>query len=129
MRRDRNSAYSLAMLMACAMTASGQTRTIELRRGLVITSSVRVRPKAYRISAPASLDSAVITIRGNDIVVDFSGVTLEGIARTDDPDLAAGARSGSTEGATSPFATHMCAAIKSASWRAIRADSRSSRMI
>ena len=86
----RNGTYSLALLVTCAMTASGQTRTIELRRGLVITASVRVRPNVYRISAPASLDSAVIVIRGNDITVDFGGATLEGIAPAADPDLAGG---------------------------------------
>lgn len=53
---------------------------IELRPGLVITSSVRVLRKIYRLSAPASLDSAVITVRGEDITVDFDGAALEGIA-------------------------------------------------
>jgi len=61
-----------------------------LRPGMVITRSVRLQPGTYRLPAPASLDSAVVTIRGNDITVDMSGVTLEGIAPDADPDLATG---------------------------------------
>src|SRR5512140_3608323 len=88
MRRRTSRVITLLLLLAAA--ASAQTRVIELRRGLVITSSVRIRPNVYRLAAPASLDSALIVIRGNDIVVDFSEATLEGIAPAADPDLAAG---------------------------------------
>ncbi len=64
--------------------------TVVLHAGLVITHSVRVVPRSYRLPAPASLDSAVVTIRGDNIVVDFSGATLEGSAPSADPDRAAG---------------------------------------
>ncbi len=57
---------------------------------MVITRSTRIAPGTWRIAAPASLDSAAITVRGDDITVDFAGVTLEGIAPESDPDLAAG---------------------------------------
>jgi hypothetical protein len=70
--------------------AAGQPAPIELRPGLVITRSVQVVPKVYRFGAPASLDSAVIVIRGNDITVDFAGAELRGIDPRDDPDLATG---------------------------------------
>jgi parallel beta-helix repeat protein len=63
---------------------------IELRSGLVVTRSVRIVPKTYRLQAPASLDSAVIVLRGDDITVDFAGATLEGQAAAADPDGAAG---------------------------------------
>ena len=69
---------------------AAQVPTIELRRGLVITHSVRVAPRVYRIAGRASLDSAVVTIRGDDVTVDFAGATLEGIAPGSDPDLAVG---------------------------------------
>jgi len=39
---------------------------------LVITQSARVAPRVYRLAAPNSADSAVITIRGDDITVDFA---------------------------------------------------------
>jgi parallel beta-helix repeat protein len=63
---------------------------IELRPGLVITRSVRVVPKRYRLPVPSSLDSAVITVRGSDITVDFTGATMEGIDPQSSPDQAAG---------------------------------------
>jgi parallel beta-helix repeat protein len=67
-----------------------QLPTITLRPGLVITSSARIVPRTYRLFAPASLDSALVTVRGNDITVDFTGVTLEGLPPGADPDRAAG---------------------------------------
>src|SRR4051812_12787617 len=67
-----------------------QLPTIELRPGMVITQSARVAPRVYKLSAPTSLDSALIVIRGDDITVDFAGATLEGTAREASPDLASG---------------------------------------
>src|SRR5450759_370058 len=64
--------------------------TIELRQGLVITRSARVAPRTYRLHAPGSLDSAVVTVRGDNITVDFAGATMEGTAPDANPDLAAG---------------------------------------
>jgi len=68
----------------------GAPPPIQLRAGLVITQSARVAPGLYRVAAPASLDSGVITIRGNNITVDFAGATLEGMAPDSAPDLARG---------------------------------------
>src|SRR6185503_3447888 len=51
---------------------------------------VRIAPGSYRLPAPASLDSSVITIRGNDITVDLAGVTLAGMDPAADPDQARG---------------------------------------
>ena len=45
---------------------------IELTPGMVITQSVRVVPKVYRLSG------APIVVRGDNITVDFRGATLEG---------------------------------------------------
>ena len=64
--------------------------TIELRPGLVITQSARIAPRVYRLAAPDSADSAVITIRGDDITVDFAGATMEGQSSDSNPDLASG---------------------------------------
>jgi parallel beta-helix repeat protein len=89
-RMRRRAAEAITLLSSLAATASAQVRSVELRRGLVITSSVRIRPRVYRLPAPASLDSALIVIRGDDVTVDFAGATLEGIAPSADPDLAAG---------------------------------------
>ena len=64
--------------------------TVELRRGLVITSSVLVARKTYELRADPSVDSAVIVVRGDNITVDFNGAELLGSARDADPDEAAG---------------------------------------
>src|SRR5213594_416286 len=77
----------LVTFLAFSSTAAAQ---VELRPGMVVTQSIRIVPKLYRLPAPASLDSAVITIRGDDITVDFQGATLEGMAPDADPDRAAG---------------------------------------
>jgi parallel beta-helix repeat protein len=60
------------------------------RAGLVITRSTRLAPGRYRLPAPTSLDSALITIRGDNITVDLRGVILEGSAPSADPDQARG---------------------------------------
>ena len=64
--------------------------TIELRPGLVITQSARIAPRVYRLAARSSPDSALITIRGDDITVDFAGATMEGMPPDAIPDLAQG---------------------------------------
>ncbi|MEP6858194.1 MAG: right-handed parallel beta-helix repeat-containing protein [Gemmatimonadales bacterium] len=63
--------------------------TIELRQGLVIMKSARVAPRTYSLPGPSS-DSAVITIRGDNITVDFAGATLAGTPSEANPDAAAG---------------------------------------
>jgi parallel beta-helix repeat protein len=85
-------AFGSAVITAHAASAHAQqpNPTIELRPGLVITQSVRVAPRAYRLAASASLDSAVITIRGDDITVDFNGASLVGLDPEADPDQARG---------------------------------------
>ncbi|WP_309669039.1 NosD domain-containing protein [Gemmatimonas sp.] len=60
------------------------------RAGMVITQSVKVRPGVYRLRAPASLDSALLTIRGNNITVDLRGVTFVGSPADSAPDAGQG---------------------------------------
>lgn len=70
--------------------AQGAPRALPLTPGMVITESVRIRPGVYRLPAPSSLDSALIVVRGQGVVVDMRGVRLEGTATDADPDQAAG---------------------------------------
>lgn len=71
-------------------TAQGRPNATVPRAGLVITHSMRVKPGRYRLPAPGSPDSALITIRGNDLEVDFTGVVLDGAPAGADPDEGAG---------------------------------------
>ncbi len=95
-RRQRvNRPTVVAVLLGLVPTVAGAQRvarrpSIELHPGLVITQSVRVVPRTYRLAAPASLDSAAITIRGDDVTVDFAGARLEGMDPNADPDFATG---------------------------------------
>ena len=57
---------------------------------MVITKSTRLRPGTYRLTAPVHPDSAVIVVRGDSLTLDLTGVVLEGVAPTSDPDQAAG---------------------------------------
>ncbi len=70
--------------------ASARAQLVELRPGRIVTRSVRFRPGVYRLPAPASPDSALITVRGDSLTVDLTGVTLEGMDPALDPDHAAG---------------------------------------
>lgn len=78
------------LLFAAAGADAQPVPSIELRPGLVITTSVRIAPKTYRLPGRASLDSAIVIVRGNDITVDFAGAVMEGMSPERDPDLAQG---------------------------------------
>jgi parallel beta-helix repeat protein len=86
----RSGAVGVALFLALPAAGLAQAAAIVPARGLVVTRSVRVKPGVYRLSAPASLDSAVITIRGNHLTIDLRGVELQGLDPTADPDQAAG---------------------------------------
>ena len=78
------------LIRAQSQSKANTTPTIELRSGLVITQSARIAPRVYRLAAPESADSAVITVRGDDITLDFAGATMEGMPADSNPDLASG---------------------------------------
>src|ERR1700694_4650738 len=77
-------------LVAAPFMRAQSPSTIELRPGLVITQSARITPRVYRLTAPESADSAVVTVRGDDITLEFAGSTMEGIPPDSNPDLASG---------------------------------------
>jgi parallel beta-helix repeat protein len=92
---SRLSVTVLSVAIAGALPAQRPTdrapyRTVELRQGMVITSSVRIAPGSYALEAPASLDSALIVVRGADVTVDFAGAELRGTDPNADPDAAVG---------------------------------------
>ena len=66
------------------------TPSVVPRNGLVITRSTRITAGTFRLQAPASLDSALITVRGDDITLDMRGVILAGVVPSSDPDQARG---------------------------------------
>ncbi|MEP6765200.1 MAG: NosD domain-containing protein, partial [Gemmatimonadaceae bacterium] len=72
------------------LSSTAPPTTIVPKAGLVITRSVRIKPGVYALPAKASTDSALITIRGNNITVDFTGVELRGTSISANPDEATG---------------------------------------
>ena len=95
-RSSRLSVLGIAGLMSMGLppTAGGQRPNslprVTLRPGLILTRSARIVPGNYRLPAPVSLDSALLIVRGNNLSLDFTGVTLEGQSPDADPDQAAG---------------------------------------
>lgn len=70
------------MLLMMVVLAQVPQGPIELQPGMIITQSVRVVPKTYRLAG------APIIVRGDNITVDFRDATLEGTDRRADPDQA-----------------------------------------
>jgi len=83
-------AASVAALTLALPGALSAQATVPFTPGMVVTSDTRVEPGTYRVPGPASLDSALIVVRGAELTLDLSGVRLEGIAPEDDPDQARG---------------------------------------
>lgn len=77
----------LLAILASTPVVAGQAQ--QLTPGMVITRSVKLTPRVYRLPS-TSVDSAAITIRGDNITVDLTGVTLLGTDSTADPDQARG---------------------------------------
>jgi nitrous oxidase accessory protein NosD len=74
-----------------ALAVSGQSPAlVPLRAGLIIERSVTIRPGTYRLSASPDLARPAITIRGENVTVDFNGAVLAGGAEVADPDGYAG---------------------------------------
>src|SRR3989442_6411167 len=69
-------------MLALVLVLAQGPRFVELRTGMVISQSMLVATKVYRLSGPP------IVIRGDNIIVDFRGATLEGTASDADPDQA-----------------------------------------
>lgn len=80
----------LGALLGAGPVAAQSLPTVIPRPGLVITRSVRVAPGTYRLPGHASLDSALLTVRGRDITVDLRGVTFIGTPPDSAPDAARG---------------------------------------
>ncbi len=73
------------IVLAMLPFAAPQTTTISLTPGIIIDRTVRVRPGVYRLPS-ASIDRPAVVIRGANVSVDMTGVTIEGGAPYGDPD-------------------------------------------
>lgn len=73
------------MFFILAAMATGQAQ-VELKAGMTITSSVKLKPGSYLLAnADGTAKTGALTIRGNNITVDFNGAVLRGTPDTTDP--------------------------------------------
>jgi nitrous oxidase accessory protein NosD len=77
------------LILALALFATSITanvpQDVPLTAGMTIDHSVRIRPGTYRLPSSA-LDRPAIMVRGSDVVVTMTGVTIEGGEPFADPD-------------------------------------------
>ena len=70
-----------------ALAVSGQNPAlVPLKAGMIIERSVTIRPGTYRLVASPDLARPAITIRGENITVDFNGAVIAGGPDGADPD-------------------------------------------
>jgi nitrous oxidase accessory protein NosD len=75
---------------AASLQGTAAQQPVPLTHGLVITRSMTIQPGRYQLPASADLKTPAITIRGDDITVDFGGAVLAGGPDGADPDTYAG---------------------------------------
>ena len=63
---------------------------VPLAAGMVIDRSVTIRPGTYRLTASTDLARSVITVRGENITIDFNGAVLTGGPELANPDTYTG---------------------------------------
>lgn len=84
-------AVAVAAPLLVGLTVLGHAQqTVPLTQGMVIDRSITVRPGTYRLSGSPDLKTPAITIRGENITVDFNSATLIGSPDAADPDQFAG---------------------------------------
>ena len=67
-----------AFWRALALTGQSRCGSSPLEAGMVIDRSVTIRPGTYRLAASPDLARPAITIRGENITVDFNGAVARG---------------------------------------------------
>ncbi|MBK9338141.1 MAG: right-handed parallel beta-helix repeat-containing protein [Lewinellaceae bacterium] len=85
----------LLFLLLLAAGLHAQTPEVELKPGLKITRSCRIKPGAVRLEAPTEIQTGagyagLIVIVGNNLVVDFQNAALHSTADPTRPDLFTG---------------------------------------
>ncbi len=74
------------LLQPVQITRALNNTAVELKKGMVITSSIQVKKRMYRIMGYDSLNRPVILIKGNNITIDFNNALLLGNAADQLPD-------------------------------------------
>lgn len=83
MKRVNKKIVGLVFLTALCVTVQAQTI---LKRGTIITKSVKIKKGTYRLNGFDGLNRAVIVVQGNDITIDFGNTVLKGSNEKMNPD-------------------------------------------
>ncbi len=67
------------------MASCNSSEGLRLKQGMTISKSVTIAPNTYILNANQDKNTPVLTIEGNDIVVDFNGAILQGNSKMDEP--------------------------------------------
>jgi parallel beta-helix repeat protein len=73
-------------LCFCLLLLQANANTVDLKAGMVISSSITITQKTYALNGNNHLKEAVIVIEGNNIVVDFNKAILQGSNDRSRPD-------------------------------------------
>lgn len=76
--------FCLSVFISLCLLSAAQE--IVLRKGLVITTSSKIKKGTYKFDGFDSLNRSVIVIEGNNITVDFNQAVLKGSNRKQRPD-------------------------------------------
>jgi parallel beta-helix repeat protein len=82
--------FVIAVLVVCMASGNLMAQAGNpLMRRLLITKTTRIQPGTYRLKSN-TMDTALVIIRGDNITLNLTGVSMLGAGEEDDPDKAAG---------------------------------------
>ena len=81
--------YLVTLAVAVVLGAAQTPPGLPLTPGIVLDRSARIRPGTYRLPS-SSIERPAVTIRGENIAIDLTGVTIEGADPLADPDTFGG---------------------------------------
>lgn len=89
MNKGVTAATTLLLLAAGSLPLHAQA-TVPFEPGMVVTESVQIEPGEYDAPGAEDLEEALITVRGRELTLDLTGVTLRGIPTEAAPNRARG---------------------------------------
>lgn len=75
-----NIRFTIALFVLLATTTGSlwAQEEVELKAGMIITQSIKIKPGIYHIDAPYNLDTAAIMVTKDSVTIDFNGAIMIG---------------------------------------------------
>lgn len=77
-------------LVILGFSCSTVPKEVSLFKGMTINETIQIKPATYQLSGADSLSPAIITIEGNDLLLDFKGTTIDGARNGQKPNKFSG---------------------------------------